>query len=73
MLKNPFDTLDELTEYLKKKFGSDDRRDVCDDLKYNMYEALNDYMYENITGYNVRHGGEYRENLSVEDLKKLYA
>ncbi len=73
VLKNPFDTIEELAEYLKKSFGNGDGRSLSDDLIYHIEEKLDEYMRENLTGYNVRHGGKYLENLSVDELKKLYA
>ncbi len=72
---NPFDSVDELKEFLKnmieEPYGNGG---MTLDSHYSdeMYEFLNDYMYENITGWNIRKDGEYRENLSLDDLEKLY-
>lgn len=72
VLKNPFDTIEELAEYLKKSFGNGDGRSLSDDLIYHMREKLDEYMYENITGYNIMGNEGYREKLSLDELEKIY-
>lgn len=73
--KNPFESVDELVDFLKEMViepygngGSTLDSHYLDE----MYEFMNNYMYENITGYNIRKDGEYMENLSLDELKKLY-
>lgn len=70
--QNPFDTVEELAEYLENSFGHGDGRSLSDDYVYDMIEFLDNYIYENITGYNIRRNGEYLENISLDELEKIY-
>ena len=70
--QNPFDTVEELAEYLKNSFGGGDGQSLSDDYVYGMIEFLDNYIYENITGYNIRRNGERLENISLDELEKIY-
>lgn len=48
VVKNPFDTTEQLVDKMRKVVG-----ELDDSYRYNMYEKLDEFMYENITGYTV--------------------
>lgn len=66
IVKNPFDSRERLIAELKRVvMDADNGGFVNDEYRYNMFDALDEYMTENITGYTLDNG---RKVYSYDEL-----